>query len=48
MILKFLLVTYIGLLSFFSIIYILSSIALVSGFNIIKINNTGVLAMWEL
>ena len=47
MILKSLPVTYVGLLSVFSITYILSSIAIVSGFNITKISNTAVLAMWQ-
>ena len=40
-------VTYVGLLFVFSITFILSSIAIVSGFNIIKISNTAVLAMWQ-
>ena len=40
-------VTYVGLLSVFSIMYILSSIATVSGFNVTKINDTAVLAMWQ-
>ena len=47
MILKSLPVTYVGLLSIILITFILSSIAIVSGFNIIKINNTAVLAMWQ-
>ena len=47
MILKSLPVTYVGLLFVFSITYILSSIATVSGFNVTKINNTAVLAMWQ-
>ena len=47
MILKSLPVTYVGLLFVFSITYILSSIAIVSGFNITKINDTAVLAMWQ-
>ena len=47
MILKSLPVTYVGLLSVFSITYILSSIATVSGFNITKIDDTAVLAMWQ-
>ena len=47
MILKFLPVTYVGLLSVFSLIFILSSIAIVSGFNITKISSTAVLVMWQ-
>ena len=47
MILKSLPVIYVGLLSVFSITYIISSIATVSGFKIIKINDTAVLAMWQ-
>ena len=47
MILKSLPVTSVGLLSVFSITFIISSTAIVSGFNIIKINNTAVLAMWQ-
>ena len=47
MIPKSLPVTYVGLLSVFSMTFIISSIATVSGFNITKINNTVVLVMWQ-
>ena len=47
MILKSLPVTYVGLLSVFLITCILFFIARVSGFNITKISNTAVLAMWQ-
>ena len=47
MILKSLPVTYVGVLSAFLITCILSSIVRVSGFNLMKINNTAVLAMWQ-
>ena len=47
MILKSLPVTYVGVLSSFSITFILFSIARVSGFNVMKINNTAVLGMWQ-
>ena len=47
MIFKSLPVTYVGLLSVFSVTFIISSIATVSGFIITKINNTAVLAMWQ-
>ena len=47
MILKSLPVTYVGLLSVFLITRILFFIARVSGFNITKISNTAVLAMWQ-
>ena len=47
MILKSLQVTYVSLLSVFSISFIFFFIARVSGFNIIKINDTAVLVMWQ-
>ena len=47
MILKSLPVTYVGLLSGFLIPCIVFSIAIVSVFKIIKINNTAVLAIWQ-
>ena len=47
MILKFLPITSVSLLSVFSITYIFSSIAIVSGFIITNINNTAVLATWQ-
>ena len=40
-------VTYVGVFSAFLITSIFSSIFTVSGFNVIKINNTAVLAMWQ-
>ena len=47
MILKSLPVTYVGLLSGFLITCNFSSIATVADFNITRINNTAVLAMWQ-
>ena len=47
MILKSLPVTYVGLLFVFSITFIFFSIARVSGYNMTKINNTAVFAMWQ-
>ena len=47
MILKSLPVTHVGVFSAFLITCIFSSIVTVSGFNVIKFNNTAVLAIWQ-